>query len=307
MTTTSVTTSAGSARRSDPGGLAPDTTALREVREPFRANAAWDAIAAGYDRTNTPSQMRLAEEGLRLAGLREGMRFLDVAAGSGALAIPAARAGGRVTAIDRSPVMLEHLRRRAQDEALAIDTRVMDGHALELPDDHFDLAGSQFGVMLFPDVPRAMAEMARVVVPGGQVLVLAYGDPHRIDFLGFLTDAVRSVRPAFDGPPPDPAPLEFQLAQPEILREAMEGAGLHEVSVQTIIETTEFDSGDALWDWLVSSNPLVEHVLGGLELADQERAVIRGSLDAMVRQKASGGSAARLSNPVNIGIGTKQI
>ena len=139
-------------------------------------------------------------EGLRRAGLREGMRFLDVAAGSGALAIPAARAGARVTAIDRSPVMLEHLRRRAHDEGLAIDTRVMDGHALAFPDDTFDMAGSQFGVMLFPDMPRALAEMARVVRPGGRVLVHAYGDPHRIDFLGFLVGAVQSVRPGFRRP-----------------------------------------------------------------------------------------------------------
>ena len=46
--------------------------------------AAWDRIAPGYDRTNTPTQMWLGEEGLKRAGLQPGMRFLDVAAGSGA-------------------------------------------------------------------------------------------------------------------------------------------------------------------------------------------------------------------------------
>ena len=69
----------------------------------LRERAAWDDIATGYDRTNTPSQMWLGNEGLRRAGLRPGMRFLDVAAGSGALSIPAARLGAHVLATDLSP------------------------------------------------------------------------------------------------------------------------------------------------------------------------------------------------------------
>ena len=65
------------------------------------------------------------------------MRFLDVAAGSGALSIPAARLGGQVLATDQSPVMLELLRARAGKEKLNIETRVMDGQALELGDKYF--------------------------------------------------------------------------------------------------------------------------------------------------------------------------
>ena len=67
---------------------------------------AWDQIAPGYDRTNTPTQMWLGQEGLRRAELRSGMRFLDVAAGSGALSIPAARLGAQVLAVDQSAPML---------------------------------------------------------------------------------------------------------------------------------------------------------------------------------------------------------
>jgi ubiquinone/menaquinone biosynthesis C-methylase UbiE len=77
------------------------------------------------------------------------MRFLDVAAGSGALSIPAARLGARALATDLSPVMLGSLDERARQEGLDVATRVMDGHALDLDDDSFDIAGSQFGVMLF--------------------------------------------------------------------------------------------------------------------------------------------------------------
>src|SRR5688500_17212433 len=91
---------------------------------------AWDKIAPGYDKTNTPTQMWLGNEGLRCAGLRSGMRFLDVAAGSGALSIPAARLGAQVLATDQSSVMLELLKGRARKEGLNIETRAMDGHAL---------------------------------------------------------------------------------------------------------------------------------------------------------------------------------
>ena len=266
---------------------------------------AWDAIAPGYDRTNTPTHMWLGNEGLRRAGLASGMRFLDVAAGSGALSIPAARLGAHVMAVDQSPVMLDLLRARARRESLDIETRVMDGHALQLADNAFDMAGSQFGVMLFPDMPQGLREMARVVKPGGRVLMNVYGDPHKIEFFSFFVAAIRSVRPEFNGPPMDPPPLPFQLQDPERLSMELSAAGLKGVEVETITEATEFRSGSELWDWLVWSNPIVELVLGSLKLTNGERDVIQQALDRLVRERAGRGEAARLTNPINIGIGTK--
>jgi ubiquinone/menaquinone biosynthesis C-methylase UbiE len=272
---------------------------------PDDARVAWDAIAPGYDRTNTPTQMWLGEQGLGRVGLRPGMRFLDVAAGSGALSIPASRLGATVLAIDQSPRMLELLRARATSEGLAIETRVMDGHALDLDDGSFDIAGSQFGVMLFPDMPKGIREMTRVVRPGGRVLMSAYADPHRIDFLGFLVTAVQSVRPAFTGPPMDPPPLPFQLQDPERLRMELANAGLTEITVETITETTAFQTGVELWEWLIWSNPIVESVLGSLQLTTEERVLIQTALEKLVRKRAGSAGAARLTNPVNIGIGKK--
>ena len=182
--------------------------------EQHATRLAWNAIAPGYDRATTPSHMWLGNEGLRRAGLRPGMRFLDVAAGSGALSIPAARLGARVLATDLSPAMLELLGRRARDEELPIETRVMDGHALELEDDSFDIAGSQFGVVLFPDMPRAIGELARVVRPGGRVLMSAFGDPHAIEFLGFFVAAIQAAAPSFEGPPMRSAPAAVPAPRP---------------------------------------------------------------------------------------------
>lgn len=111
--------------------------------------------------------MWVASEGLDRADLGRGMRFLDVAAGTGALSIPAARLGARVLATDISSGMLDRLVARARPEGLEVETRVMDGHGLALDDDSFDVSGSQFGVMLLPDMPRGVSELVRVTRPGG--------------------------------------------------------------------------------------------------------------------------------------------
>jgi ubiquinone/menaquinone biosynthesis C-methylase UbiE len=266
---------------------------------------AWDRIAPGYDKAVTRTHLWLGGEGLRRAGLRADMRFLDVAAGSGALSIPAARLGAKILATDQSPVMLELLKARARQERLDIDTRVMDGHALELDDNGFDMAGSQFGVMLFPDMPKGIREMTRVVKPDGRVLMIVYGDPGRIEFFSFLVGAIRSIRPGFNGPPMNPPPLPFQLQDPGKLREELANAKLKDIGVETIIETLEFQTGEDLWEWLVWSNPIVETVLGSLNVTDDERGVIRQALEKVVRERAGGSGAAKLTNPINIGIGTK--
>ena len=279
-----------------------DAVTTQELEE---TRIAWDRIAAGYDRTNTPTQMWLGNEGLRRAELRSGMRFLDVAAGSGALSIPAARLGAQVVATDLSPVMLDLLEARARKEGLEIETRVMDGDALDLDGDSFDMAGSQFGVMLFPDMPKGIREMVRVVKPGGRVLMNVYADPHEIDFLGFFVAAVQSVRPDFDGPPADPPPLPFQLQDPERLRRELAAAGLRDVVVETITESTEFQTGRQLWEWIVWSNPIVEGILGDLGVSGDERVTVEEALDRLVHERAGGSESAILSNPINIGIGTK--
>ena len=275
------------------------------TQEQVQTRAAWDNIAAGYDEFVSPTHMWLAKEGLRRADLRSGMRFLDVAAGSGALSIPAARLGAQVLATDMSPVMLEHLDARARKEGLSVETRIMDGHALELEDNTFDVAGSQFGVMLFPDMPRGISEMARVTKPGGRVLMNVYGDPHKIEFFRFFVDAIQAAVPGFTGPSMDPPPLPFQLQDPERLRQELAKAGLKDIRMETITEKLEFQSGKQLWDWLVNSNPIAGMILAELNLTKEQTAVVQQALERLVHERSAGSGAAVLTNPINIGIGTK--
>lgn len=125
----------------------------------------WDRIAEDFDRLSTPHTIRLGEQAVERVGLRPGMRFLDVAAGSGGLSLPAARLGARVVATDIAPTMIARLSARAGEEGLAnLEGRVMDGYALDLEDDSFDVSGSQNGVSLFPDQKRGLGEMVRVKI-----------------------------------------------------------------------------------------------------------------------------------------------
>jgi ubiquinone/menaquinone biosynthesis C-methylase UbiE len=265
---------------------------------------AWDAIAEGYDRYVAPQEVDLANEALAVAGLQPGERFLDTAAGTGGLGLPAARLGAQVLATDWAPAMIERFEARVREEGLSnAEGRVMDCHALDLPDDNFDVTGSQFGVMLVPDQARALGEMVRVTKPGGRVLVIAYGFPAELDFLQIFIGALKAVHPEFPGLPDDPPPLEFQMADPEVLRRRLTDAGLRDVRVERTAERPTFFSGREMWDWVLYGNPIPAVLVA--DLTEEQRARLRQILDGMLRERAGADGRATLTNQVNIGIGVK--
>jgi ubiquinone/menaquinone biosynthesis C-methylase UbiE len=265
---------------------------------------AWDAIAAGYDRHVTPTEVPLANEALRLADLKSGELFLDVAAGTGGLSLPAARLGAKVLATDWSPAMIECFDARVREDGLSdTDGRVMDAHVLDLEDDTFDVTGSLFGVMLVPDQPRALREMVRVTRPGGRVLLIAYGSPAEIEFLHFFVGALQAVVPDFAGLPDDPPPLEFQVSDAKVMRQRLTEAGLNDVRVETSAERVEFRTGREMWDWVLGSNPISGMLIA--DLTEEQQATMRQVLDGMLSERSGNNPPAVLASPVNIGIGTK--
>jgi hypothetical protein len=135
--------------------------------------------------------------------------------------------------------------------------------------------------------------------------MIAFGMPEKVEFFGFFVQAVKAVVPDFTGPPMDPPPLPFQLRDPERLREELLRAGLEEARVETTTEKLEFASGRELWDWLTTSNPIVEAVLGELDLTGEQRTRIQQELDAMVAKRSGTDPHAVLTSPINIGIGIK--
>jgi ubiquinone/menaquinone biosynthesis C-methylase UbiE len=277
------------------------TTREEEVAPP----EAWDAIAAGYDEFVAPGEAPFANAGLRLAGLKSGQRFLDVAAGPGGLSLPATRLGANVLATDWSPAMIERFEARIGDEGLPNAAgRVMDAHDLKIEDDTFDVTGSQFGVVLVQDLPLALREMVRVTKPGGRVLLITYGSPDEFESLQWFIAALQAVIPDFEGLPDDPPPLDFQVADPEVMRQRMTDAGLRAVVVDTTHEErVEFSSGQQMWDWVLNSNPIAEMLVG--DLTPGQQATVQQVLDRMIRERSDGRGPAVLTAPLNIGVGQK--
>jgi demethylmenaquinone methyltransferase / 2-methoxy-6-polyprenyl-1,4-benzoquinol methylase len=151
--------------------------------EEGQVRAMFDRIAGFYDLMNSVMTAglhhRWRERAADLARLRPGDRALDVATGTGDLAIELARRvrpGGSVVGSDFSEGMLE----RARTKAAGVSEIAWEwGNALELPypDDGFDAATVGFGARNFSDLERGLAEMARVVRPGGRVVVLEITTP----------------------------------------------------------------------------------------------------------------------------------
>ena len=108
---------------------------------------------------------------MTLANLQPGERVLIVGAGTG-LDLDFIAAGPIITATDLTPAMMEKLRRRASRLGLAVDARVMDGHALEFADGSFDVVILHFIVAVIPDPVRCLRETARVLRPGGRAVIL---------------------------------------------------------------------------------------------------------------------------------------
>ena len=120
---------------------------------------------------------------LDLAHVGPKSRVLDVAAGAGEPAITIAeRVGpsGYVLATDIAPNILEFAARSARERGIGnLETRVMDGENLELPDESFDVVTSRVGLIYFPNQQRALSGMRRVLKPGGRVAAIVYTTPEK--------------------------------------------------------------------------------------------------------------------------------
>jgi ubiquinone/menaquinone biosynthesis C-methylase UbiE len=266
-------------------------------------HGAWNGIARGFDEFVTPENLVLGKEIVRRLGLGPGTRLLDVAAGSGALSIPAARIGAHVVATDHAPAMIERLNRRARAEGLStLCGRVMDGYALDLNDDTFDVAVSVNGVSQFPDMARGLAELVRVTRPGGRVVVVAPGPIETLEFIVFVISALHAAVPGVT--PTDPPALPFQAADPEVLRERLANAGLRDVRIDTTSWEMAFDSAVHLWNVFTADNPMGAQLAA--RLSDAQRAEVIQVLDGMLRERSAGARGAVLRSVLNIGTGTVQ-
>jgi ubiquinone/menaquinone biosynthesis C-methylase UbiE len=130
-------------------------------------------------------------------------RVLDVAAGSGTAAIPAARTGARVIASDLTPELLDAGRTLAAQRGLDLDWQEADAEELPYPDGGFDVVMSCLGVMFAPNHRASADELLRVCRPGGTVGLLSWTPQ------GFIGQMFAAMKPYAPPPPPgaQPPPL----------------------------------------------------------------------------------------------------
>jgi SAM-dependent methyltransferase len=111
---------------------------------------------------------------VKFAAVAPNTSVLDVACGTGVVALTAARAGARVRALDLTPTLLEHARENARIAGLEVEYVEGDVEALPYPDATFDIVLSQFGHIFAPRPDVALAQMLRVLRPGGRIAFSAW-------------------------------------------------------------------------------------------------------------------------------------
>ena len=137
------------------------------------------------------------------SNIHSGQLVLDVAAGSGNVAIPAAERGANVVASDLTPELFDAGRRAAAERGVEIDWREADAEALPFPDSAFDAVLSCVGVMFAPHHQESADELVRVLRPGGTLGLLSWTPQ------GFIGQLFATMKP-FSPPPPagaQPPPL----------------------------------------------------------------------------------------------------
>ena len=133
-------------------------------------------------------------------GVQPGDRVLDIAAGSGNIAVPAARTGASVVASDLTPELFEAGRARAAAEGVELEWREADAEALPFADGEFDVVLSAIGVMFAPHHQAAADELVRVCKPGGRIGLISWTPE------GFIGQMFATMKPYAPPPPPGASP-----------------------------------------------------------------------------------------------------
>lgn len=201
--------------------------------------AQWQAAAEAWHRWGPVLEDWLGAATQRMldaAGIERGSQVLDVAAGAGGQSIAAGRrvgAEGRVVATDIAPAILDYAAQAARHAGLAIETRELDGEALDPASiGSFDAVVSRLGLIYFPDQQRALAGMRAVLRERGRIGAIVYSTAAHNEFFSIPVRIIRA-RARLEAPAPG-QPGPFSLGSPDVLTAALVQAGFHAVHVQTV-------------------------------------------------------------------------
>jgi ubiquinone/menaquinone biosynthesis C-methylase UbiE len=191
--------------------------------------------AEAYDSYLVPAMFEpWSREVIQRAKVWSGDRVLDVACGTGIVACRIAATGAKVTGLDLTPAMLAQAKKRAESERVSV--KWVEGSAERLPfdDASFDLVTCQQGLQFVPDRARALAEMRRVIAPGGRAVIACWtGLDHHPAY-----KLVHEISSRHFGDAGFAAP--FSLGDEAYFRQLMGAARFHAVAVDTVTRTVRF-------------------------------------------------------------------
>ncbi len=207
----------------------------------------WNRVASGWEKWDEFFDRSMAFLNHRLVGdarARQGHRVLDLGSGTGYPALLTAQVvgpQGSVIGIDLAEQMLAAAERKASRLGLSnVTFRTGDVTQLPFERESFDAVTSRFCLMFLPDIPKAAAEIARVLKPGGWMAAAVWSAPDKNPYLKIPIDTIMQF---IELPPPDPeAPGIFRLAKPGALPAMLEGAGFKDISEQEFVGDVQFAS-----------------------------------------------------------------
>jgi ubiquinone/menaquinone biosynthesis C-methylase UbiE len=263
----------------------------------------WDESVADYEALAEPFTRQFAVEAMRAIAVRPGERVVDVAAGTGALALLAAQAGATVVATDFAPAMVHRLAQRleaAGHRARGSEARTMDGQALDLPDAAFDAGFSLFGAMLFPNPLQGVRELARVLKPGGRVALTSWTNRRGAAPALVLMEVLDACFPGWE--PAEWPPGLIRWCDPNLLRADLEAAGFEAVAVRPVEGVWEAPSAA----WLADAAPrLYRQFPMWQQLEAEARQRVQSEIARRLAAAHSG--EVRLPSTANLATGFKPI
>ena len=211
---------------------------------------------------------------LDMAAIGPGHRVLDVAAGAGDQTLQVAKQvgpNGHVLATDISANILafaaENARRAGHGN---VETKVLDGEELDVPEGAFDAVISRVGLIYFPDQQKALAGMKRALKPGGRVAAIVYSTA---DNNRFFSIPVSVIRRRANLPPPMPGqPGPFSLGGPGVLGEIFRKAGVRDVESRTVPAPVRMKTAAECVRFEKESFGALHQMLAGLDDAGREAA-----------------------------------